>query len=99
MSGWGRGAPVPRVCRNPRCGKSLEGKRSHATACNQACRRDALRAERRAKRAYEHPRCVVCFGPMDWTPRPFGQANIALRAVTCSRKCAYTRANWLREAA
>lgn len=35
---------------------------------------------------------------MDWSARPMGKGNINLRATTCSRTCAYTRANWFRDA-
>lgn len=87
-----------RVCRNPACRASLEGRKRNAQACSPRCRVAWKRAERRLKRAYEHPRCVVCSAPMDWTPKPMGQGSLTLRATTCSRKCAYTRANWLRAA-
>jgi hypothetical protein len=89
---------VSRECSNPRCRASLAGRRADAKACSQYCATVARRIVRRIRRAYHHPRCVVCNAPMDWNPKPFGEPNLTLRAVTCSRKCAYTRANWLRAA-
>jgi hypothetical protein len=86
-----------KFCRNPRCRKPLIGRRKDARACSNVCRSIADRAARRIQRAYEHPRCVVCSGPMDWSTNGFRTGTLNLRAVTCSRKCAYTRANWLRE--
>lgn len=54
------------------------------------------RAAKRAKAEYQHPRCVVCSDPIVRKSSWQGPGK-TLSAVTCSRKCAYTRANWFRK--
>ena len=56
-------------------------------------RQTERRVARRQKRAYAHPRCAICDNPM-----AYGRTGLNLRAVTCSRRCAITRSNWMRAA-
>ena len=65
----------------------------YANPADGLARQNARRQKRRALRLYQHPRCAICDGPMQ-----YGANGVNLRAVTCSRACAIKRSNWMRVA-
>ena len=58
-----------------------------SSPCKPCCylARKKERNEKRAKFLFDHPRCCICDRPLRIRGR-----------FTCSRKCAYTRWNWMR---